>query len=98
MLSRRLLRIKVLQALYAHFISENDRIDIGERQLFVSIDKLYELFMYQLSLLAEITDFERQRMEEAKSKFLPTAEELNPNTRFTDNRFIGQLVKNRDFK
>jgi transcription antitermination protein NusB len=97
MLSRRLLRIKVLQALYAHFISDNDRVDNGERQLFVSIDKLYDLFIHQLSLLAEITDFERQRMEEAKSKFLPTAEELNPNTRFTDNRFIAQIVKNRDY-
>lgn len=98
MLSRRLLRIKVLQALYAHFISENDRVDNGERQLFVSIDKLYDLFIYQLSLLAEITDFERQRMEEAKTKFLPTAEELNPNTRFTENRFIAQIVNNRDYK
>jgi transcription antitermination protein NusB len=98
MLSRRLLRIKVLQALYAHFISENDRVDNGERQLFVSIDKLYDLFIYQLSLLAEITDFERLRMEEAKLKFLPTAEELNPNTRFIDNRFIAQIVKNRDYR
>jgi transcription antitermination protein NusB len=98
MLSRRLLRIKVLQALYAHFISENDRVDNGEKQLFVSIDKLYDLFIYQLSLLAEITDFERQRMEEAKTKFLPTAEELNPNKRFTENRFIAQIVKNRDYK
>jgi transcription antitermination protein NusB len=98
MLSRRLLRIKVLQALYAHFVSENDRIDNGEKQLFVSIDKLHDLFIYQLSLLAEITDFERQRMEEAKSKHLPTAEELNPNTRFTDNRFIAQIANNRDYK
>jgi transcription antitermination protein NusB len=97
MLSRRLLRIKVLQALYAHFISQNDRVDNGERQLFVSIDKLFDLFFYQLSLLVEITDFERQRMEEAKSKFLPTNEELNPNTRFTDNRLIAQIAKNRDY-
>jgi N utilization substance protein B len=86
-----------LQALYAHFISENDRVDNGERQLFVSIDKLYDLFIYQLSLLTEITDFEQQRMEEAKTKFLPTAEELDPNTRFTENRFIAQISKNRDF-
>jgi len=98
MLSRRLLRIKVLQALYSHFISGNDRVDNGERQLFVSIDKLYDLFIYQLSLLAEITDFEKLRMEEAKLKFLPTADELNPNTRFTDNRFITQIVKNRDYQ
>lgn len=97
MLSRRLLRIKVLQALYAHFVSENDRIDNGERQLFVSIEKLFDLFIYQFSLLVEVVDFARLRMEEAKTKFLPTPEELNPNTRFTDNRFIAQLTRNRDY-
>jgi transcription antitermination protein NusB len=98
MLSRRLLRVKVLQALYAHFVSENDRIDTGERQLLVSIEKLFDLFIYQFSLLIEIVDFARLRMEEAKTKHLPTPEELNPNTRFTDNRFIAQLTKNRDFR
>jgi transcription antitermination protein NusB len=98
MLSRRLLRIKVLQALYAHFVSENDRIDNGERQLFVSIEKLFDLFVYQFSLLVEVVDFARQRMEEAKTKFLPTPEELNPNPRFTDNRFIAQLTHNRDYR
>ena len=98
MLSRRLLRIKVLQALYAHFVSENDRIDNGERQLLVSIEKLFDLFIYQFSLLVEVVDFARLRMEEAKTKFLPTPEELNPNTRFTDNRFIAQLINNRDYR
>jgi N utilization substance protein B len=98
MLSRRLLRVKVLQALYAHFISENDRIDNGERQLFVSIEKIFDLYIYQFSLLVEVVDFARQRMEEAKTKFLPTPEELNPNTRFTDNRFIAQLTQNRDYQ
>lgn len=98
MLSRRLLRVKVLQALYAHFVSQNDRIDSGERQLFVSIEKLFDLFIYQFSLLVEVVDFARLRMEEAKTKFLPTPEELNPNTRFTDNRFIAQLAQNRDYR
>jgi N utilization substance protein B len=97
MLSRRLLRVKVLQALYAHFVSENDRIDHGERQLFVSIEKIFDLFVYQFSLLVEIVAFARLRMEEAKTKFLPTPEELNPNTRFADNRFIALLTKNRDY-
>jgi len=98
MLSRRLLRVKVLQALYAHFVSENDRIDTGEQQLFISIEKLFELFIYQFSLLVEIVGFARLRMEEAKTKFLPTPEELNPNTRFTDNRFLAQLTQNHDYR
>lgn len=87
-----------MQALYAFFQSENERVDIAERQLLNSIEKLYELFILQFSLIVEIADFARIRSEDAKQKFLPTKEELNPNTRFVDNRFICALADNIDFK
>jgi N utilization substance protein B len=96
MLSRRHLRIKVLQSLYAFQQSHNDRLDLGEKELLRSLDKLYEIFIYQLSLLIEIVEYARKRIEENKQKFFPTPEDLNPNTRFADNRFIHQLETNRD--
>jgi len=97
MLSRRHLRIKVLQALYAFFLSLNDRIDTGEKELFKSIEKIYEIYIYQLSLLNEIVDFARKRMEENKKKFFPTEEDLNPNTRFVDNAVVSQLAENKAY-
>ncbi len=97
MLSRRQLRVKVLQALYAFFQSDNDRLDIGEKQLFISIEKLYELCFWQLSILIEIIDFAQVRLEEAKLKHFPTDEDLNPNTKFIDNRFIEKLRVNKFF-
>ena len=98
MLSRRHLRIKVLQALYAFFQSESDRLDLGEKELLKSINKLYEIYVYQLSFLIEITDFARKRIDENKQKFFPTEEDLNPNTRFINNKLIHQLENNRDFR
>jgi N utilization substance protein B len=35
-------------------------------------------------------------MEERKKKFLPTEEDLHPNTRFIDNKFYHQLAENQD--
>ncbi|MBN2175562.1 MAG: transcription antitermination factor NusB [Bacteroidales bacterium] len=96
MLSRRHLRIKVLQALYAFLLSVNDRLDLGEKELFRSLDKLYEIYIYQLSLLIEIIEFARKRIEENKQKFFPTEDDLDPNTRFVENSFIHQIETNRE--
>jgi N utilization substance protein B len=97
MLSRRHLRIKVLQALYAFFQSTNDRIDAGEKELFKSINKIYELYIYQLSLLIEIASFASRRIDENKKKFFPTEDDLNPNIRFISNQVIKQLEDNKDY-
>jgi N utilization substance protein B len=98
MLSRRHLRIKVLQALYAFTVSSNDRLDLGEKELLRSLDKLYEIYIYQLSLIIEIVNFARKRLEENKLKFFPTEDDLNPSTRFIENRLYEKLVNNVDFQ
>lgn len=86
-----------MQAIYAFMQDGPESMNSGEKQLLVSLDKLYELYIRQLSLLIEVSDFARRRIEENKLKFLPTEEDLHPNTRFIDNRFITQLANNRDF-
>lgn len=98
MLSRRHLRVKVLQALYAYFQSGNARIDQGENQLILSINKLHELFIYQLSFLIETSRFAEKKLEENKSKQLPTAEDLDPNLRFANNKVLAAINNNRDFQ
>ena len=97
MLSRRHLRTKALQALYAYFISDSIDLVIGEKNMLKSIEKIYELIIYQLSFLQEIVKFAEIRLEEGKKKFYPTEDDLNPNTKFINNRFLKQLAENRDF-
>lgn len=98
MLSRRHLRSKALQALYAYFQSDNNNIAAGEKELIHSIDKVYDLYLFQLSLLPELVDYARIKMEEAKTKRLPTPEDINPNMRFINNRVIEKLRNNRNLK
>lgn len=94
MLGRRHFRIKVLQSLYAYFQGGEERIDVAEKNLLRSIDRVTELYFTQLSLLLEVIHFYKFRMEEAKGKFFPTEEELNPNLKLLENRVIIQLQQN----
>ncbi len=97
MLYRRHLRIKALQSLYAYFSGGQEDLISGEKQLLSSINKLYELFIYQISFLYEIKRFAENRIEENKKKFYPTEEDLSPNLKFVNNRFFKHLESNIDF-
>ncbi len=98
MLSRRHIRIKVLQALYAYTQTDNGNPILGEKQLLKHFEKVYDLFIYQLSLLVEIRAFAEERMDEAKKKYYPTKEELNPIEKFIRNPFLMQLASNKDLE
>ncbi len=98
MLYRRHLRIKVLQSLYSWYSGSFNDLPSGEKELYKSIDKLYELFIYQLSFLVEVKNFALYRMEENKKKYFPTEDDLHPNQKFVRNIAIKLLEENRDFQ
>ena len=93
MLNRRQLRIKALQSIYAHFQSNSDDLINTEKILLKNINQLYNLYIYQLSFLSEIIRFAEESLEASKNKYIPTLDDLNPNTRFVDNAFIKSLMK-----
>jgi len=98
MLNRRHIRIKVLQALYAAIQSDETDVYTGQKKLMEKFDKIYDLAIYQISFFEEIRDFAENRIEEAKKKNFPTEEDLNPNTRFIDNRLLNTIRDNRDYQ
>jgi N utilization substance protein B len=98
MLNRRYLRIKVMQALYGLFQSDTKDLAKSERELFNNIEKVYDLYVYQLSLLLELRHVATVLIEDAKTKHRPTKEELNPNLKFIENKFITQLSENIHLK
>ncbi len=91
MLSRRLLRIKVVKSLYAHLKSETENVDLSVKNLRYSVDKAYQLYYQMLWLIVEVRRYAEQRIELGRKKQLPTPEELNPNTKFIDNAVIAQI-------
>ncbi len=90
MLSRRHLRVKVMQALFAYERSGAE-LAIGEKLLNQSLDRIYDLYIHQLSLLVEVHTFAKRQIEDGKTKRMPTEEDLNPNLRFIENRVLLQL-------
>jgi N utilization substance protein B len=98
MLGRRHYRIKVFQALYAWFQGGEIRLDVAEKALLQSINKIIELYYLQISFFLEVIDFYRMRSEDAKNKFYPTEEELNPNLKLLQNSLILSLQQNKDLQ
>lgn len=88
MLSRRLLRIKVLKALFAHLKSESDNMIASEKNLVATVDKAYDLYFQLLTLPEQLVNYAQERIDIAKQKKLPTFEDLHPNTKFVDNAVI----------
>ena len=92
MINRVLIRAKVVQMLYAYMVSKDAMtLTTAKKELTKSLDKSYELYNALLKLMIELTDVQDLRLDEAKHKFLPTEEDLNPNMRFVENEFVKRL-------
>jgi len=97
MISRRLLRIKILQTLYAGFNSEGLNLTKSEKDLVFSIQKAYDLYFYLLLLVIAVRRYAESRIDIARNKKLPTYDDLHPNTRFVENEVIAQIAGSAAF-
>ena len=92
MISRRLIRVKVLQLLYAYFNGNNsDDLSRYEKELEKSIEKSYDLYHLFFLLLIDVNRYAQEQIDLRKAKLRATADDLNPNTKFIDNKIIKQL-------
>lgn len=94
MINRVLLRIKILQIVYAFYKGDSSSVTLAEKELFHSIEKTYELYFHLLQLAVEVTNYAAVKIDTRKNRLRPSDEDLNPNTRFIDNSFVAQLSKN----
>jgi N utilization substance protein B len=94
MINRVLIRLKVIQIIYAYYQNGGKNLEAAEKELFYSLSKTYDLYNYLLLLMVEITRFADRRIDNRRHKLRPTEEDLNPNTRFIDNAFMAQLAQN----
>ncbi|NLO70380.1 MAG: transcription antitermination factor NusB [Porphyromonadaceae bacterium] len=95
MINRVLLRIKILQMLYAHYKGDGNSVKSTVKELFHSIEKTYELYFHLFQLSVEVTRYAEQKIDSRKNKLHPSEEDLNPNTRFIDNAFVKQVAQNK---
>ncbi|CAM1344403.1 transcription antitermination factor NusB [Tenacibaculum amylolyticum] len=91
MINRRHIRLKVMQSVYAMQQSNNTDLIKEEKFLKFSIQKMYDLYVLNLQLLVEVQKLASKKIELSKKKILATKEDLNPNTKFVNNRLINQI-------
>jgi N utilization substance protein B len=98
MINRTIIRIKVLQIVYAYYQKSSKNLALAENELMFGIHKSYDLYHYLLLLIILLTDVEQKRLDKLKNKFLATDDERNPNRRLVDNRFVEQLNQNKQLQ
>ena len=95
MINRVLIRLKIIQIVYAYYQNGSKNLDAAEKELFFSLSKAYDLYNYLLMLMVAVTNYAQKRIEAAKSKLAPTTAELYPNMKFVENKFVAQLAANK---
>ncbi len=92
MLSRRHIRVKVLQALYAYNNDENANVDQLAKQLRQNIGKLYELYIYLLLSLEELGNYMVHYDEEMKGKYIVDEADLQAGRKLYNNPILQRLM------
>ena len=98
MLSRRILRTKVVKAVYAHTQCEGLTPVASEKNLVTSIDKAYDLYFHLLALVPEIAEYAAERIRIGENKKLPTYDDLHPNRKFVENKVIARLNEDEELQ
>lgn len=80
-----------MQILYSYYKSEGSSLQSASKELQHSVDKSYEQYLLFLQIPLEVTRYASSVIERRKLKHIPSEEDLNPNTRFIDNKFVAQL-------
>jgi N utilization substance protein B len=97
MLNRRHLRIKALQNIFAWHLAGKKDIKGDLKTLMQSIDSVYEMYIWMLSLMVEVTQFTANDAAERANKHIKTAEDLNPNLKLLHNKFSVLMQQNPEY-
>lgn len=94
MLTRRHIRVKVMQSLYAFHQSKNQNFNAEEKFLQKSMKEMYDLFLVILKLMIEIRTYSENYLDKSQKKFLATQEDRDPNLKFVNNSVLKILDNN----
>jgi N utilization substance protein B len=99
MLSRRNIRVKVMQALYS-IESMNNETRPGEALQILKKNIIHSqhLFTYLVFFITEVARFAEKDAVQKAQKHLPSANDLNINTRISGNEIIWNIIENASFQ
>lgn len=90
MINRVLIRLKVIQIVYAYYKNSGKSLKAAEDEVFFSLSKAYDLYHHMLLVMPAITHYAADRISFLKSKMRVGGDALN--MKFVENRFVAQLT------
>ena len=99
MISRRNIRVKVMQLLYMIEAADSPvafKTPVDELQK--QLDKSRELFVYLLYFLTEVARYAETSALHRASRNLPSKDDLNVNIKIAGNEFLWQMLESASFK
>lgn len=98
MISRRNIRVKVMQTLYTLETLEND-VKTGQevKMLQKHFDESRQLLLYMIHFLTEVARYVEKDARNRANKHLPTAEDLNINTKLAGNELVWRILEDNTY-
>ncbi|MBL7742042.1 MAG: transcription antitermination factor NusB [Chitinophagaceae bacterium] len=99
MISRRNIRVKVMQTLYTMATWNNESKPPEPQKLLQQhFDQVRSLFVYLIYFLTEVTRYAETYSHHRASKHLPTAEDLNVNVKIAGNEVLWKMLEDPALK
>jgi len=101
MISRRNIRVKVMQTLYVLAVSEPGEQDVnkkaGSKLLDDKLDRSLDLFIVSILYLLRVAEYALIDAQQRSSKYLQSEEDKNVSTKIVDNEFLKTISSNKSF-
>ncbi|MDO4229596.1 MAG: transcription antitermination factor NusB [Capnocytophaga sp.] len=94
MLTRRHIRVKVMQSIYAMERSQSQNLDKELKFLQNSTNDTHHLYLLIFSLLKELHNMADEQIKIAQKKYLATVKDKNPVRKFIDNQLLVMISTN----
>lgn len=95
MINRTLIRLKIVQLMYAYYQNGGKNIDTAEKELLFSLSKAYDLYNYMLLLIVSVSRYAVQQIEHQENMNRVAHIDKEVSHRFADNKFAAQLETNK---
>ena len=83
-----------MQNIFAWHTTEKKDTVSSQKILMKSIDDVNQMYISMLALIVDVTDYTANDAVERANKHLPSAEDLNPNQKLLNNKFVVALKNN----
>jgi len=98
MLTRRHIRAKVMQSVYAFVQSGRDNIRVEQNNMLRSIDNIFDLYLLQLDFVVEVVEWDKTMINKKKNRLSGRDKITAIDELFSNNLFAQKLAQNTVLK